>query len=181
MPAERVGQCAGEALSSGRDKLPTSHGFPAVSSMQDVDRAVRAGIARLTAGLAPSALAGAFFDWAVHLAASPGKQLTLAGEAMSAAAENVAFALNCSTGRPSRPCLNALPQDNRFRAVEWQSFPFNIYAHSFLSIERWWELATSDVRGVSKQHESAVTFAARQILDTVAPSNSFWTNPAVLT
>ncbi|MGZ3292975.1 MAG: PHA/PHB synthase family protein [Xanthobacteraceae bacterium] len=181
MPAERVGQCAGEALSSGRDQLPTSHGFPAVSSMQDVDRAVRAGIARLTAGLAPSALAGAFFDWAVHLAASPGKQLTLAGEAMSAAAENVAFALNCSTGRPSNPCLNALPQDNRFRAVEWQSFPFNIYAHSFLSIERWWESATSDVRGVSKQHESAVTFAARQILDTGAPSNSFWTNPAVLT
>ncbi len=77
--------------------------------------------------------------------------------------------------------MNALPQDNRFRAVEWQSFPFNIYAHSFLSIERWWESATSDVRGVSKQHESAVTFAARQILDTVAPSNSFWTNPAVLT
>ena len=77
--------------------------------------------------------------------------------------------------------MNALPQDNRFRAVEWQSFPFNIYAHSFLSIERWWESATSDVRGVSKQHESAVTFAARQILDMVAPSNSFWTNPAVLT
>ena len=49
--------------------------IPRVSSAEEIDRAVRAGIAHVTAGLAPSALAGAFFDWAVHLAASPGKQL----------------------------------------------------------------------------------------------------------
>jgi hypothetical protein len=24
----------------------------------------------------------------------------------------------------------------------WQRFPFNMYAHAFLSIERWWEAAT---------------------------------------
>ncbi len=57
-------------------------------SMRDVDRAFRSTLARLTGGLAPSALAGAFFDWAVHLAASPGKQLELAAQLMTAAAEN---------------------------------------------------------------------------------------------
>jgi polyhydroxyalkanoate synthase subunit PhaC len=40
-----------------------------------------------------------------------------------------------------------LPQDNRFRAPEWQGFPFNAYAHAFLSIERWWEAATTGIRG----------------------------------
>ncbi len=150
------------------------------SSTQDVDRAFRSGLARLTGGLAPSALAGAFFDWAVHLAASPGKQLELAGRAMTAAAENAAFAAHCARGGGDDPCRCALPQDNRFRAAEWRTFPFNVYAHSFLAIERWWEQATTGVRGVSKQHESAVAFAARQLLDTAAPSNFIWTNPAAL-
>src|SRR5712691_2760916 len=65
-------------------------------SMQEVDRAVRAGIARLTGGIAPTAVAGAFLDWAVHLAASPGKQLNLVGQAMTAAVENASFAGRCA-------------------------------------------------------------------------------------
>ncbi len=150
------------------------------TSVRDLDRAFRSGLARLTGGLAPSALAGAFFDWAVHLAASPGKQLELAAQVMTAAAENAAFASRCARGGGDDPCRCALPQDNRFRAAEWRTFPFNVYAHSFLAIERWWEQATTGVRGVSKQHEDAVTFAARQVLDTAAPSNFIWTNPAAL-
>jgi polyhydroxyalkanoate synthase len=71
-------------------------------------------------------------------------------------------------------------EDNRFRAAEWGSFPFNAYAHVFLSIERWWETATTGIRGVSKQHENAVTFAARQLLDMAAPSNFLWANPTAL-
>jgi polyhydroxyalkanoate synthase len=141
---------------------------------------VRAGIARLTGGLAPSALAGAFFDWAVHLAASPGKRLELAGRALDIVVENAGFAARCARGASHDPCRSALPQDNRFRSAEWQQFPFNVYAHWFLTIERWWEAATTDIRGVSRQHESAVTFAARQLLDTAAPSNFLWSNPAVL-
>jgi poly[(R)-3-hydroxyalkanoate] polymerase subunit PhaC len=149
------------------------------SSTRDLDRAFRSGIARVTGGLAPSALAGAYLDWAVHLAASPGKQFELAGQAVTAAAENMAFALGCARGSARDPCACALPQDSRFRAGEWQSFPFNMYAHAFLSIERWWEAATTGIRGVSEQHENAVTFAARQVLDTAAPSNFIWTNPTV--
>ena len=33
---------------------------------------------------------------------------------------------------------------------------------------------------MSKQHENAVTFAARQVLDIAAPSNFIWTNPSAL-
>jgi polyhydroxyalkanoate synthase subunit PhaC len=168
------------AHAPGPVRLARRPDVPAPTSMLPVDRAVRAGIARLTWGLAPSALAGAFLDWAVHLAASPGKQLELAGQAVTAAVENAAFAAACAAGARGDPCRCALPQDNRFRAAEWQGFPFNAFAHSFLSIERWWEAATTNVRGVSKQHENAVTFAARQVLDTVAPSNFLWANPTAL-
>ena len=158
----------------------TNRSLPAIASTGDVDRAVRAGLARLTGGLAPSAHAGAFFDWAVHLAASPGKRLELISHAADAAVENLAFAAHCARGAATDPCRCALPQDNRFRASEWQGFPFNVYAHCFLSMERWWEMATTGVRGVSKQHENAVTFTARQLLDTVAPSNFLLTNPTAL-
>ncbi|MGB7598969.1 MAG: poly-beta-hydroxybutyrate polymerase N-terminal domain-containing protein [Candidatus Sulfotelmatobacter sp.] len=33
--------------------------------------------ARLTGGLAPSALAGAYLDWVTHLAVAPGRQMQL--------------------------------------------------------------------------------------------------------
>src|SRR5271166_1910298 len=163
-----------------QENAAASGNLPAGTSGLDIDRAVRAGIARLTAGLAPSALAGAFLDWAVHLAASPGKRLELVGQAWAAAIENATFASRCAVGLANDPIHCALPQDNRFRASEWQGYPFNAYAHAFLSIERWWEAATTGVRGVSKQHENAVTFAARQALDMAAPSNFIWTNPSAL-
>jgi len=99
---------------------------------------------------------------------------------MTAAIENAAFFARCAVGLEGDPRCCALPQDNRFRAAEWRSFPFNAYANAFLSIERWWETATTGIRGVSKQHENVVTFAARQLLDTTAPSNFLWSNPTAL-
>ena len=171
---------APRARSQGSEGATVGRNLPALTSTQDIDCAVRAGIARLTGGLAPSALAGAFFDWAVHLAASPGKRSELVGQAWTAAIENVTFASRCAFGLANDPSHSALPQDTRFRASEWQGFPFNAYAHAFLSIERWWEAATTGIRGVSKRHENAVTFAARQVLDIAAPSNFIWTNPSAL-
>ena len=42
-----------------------------------MDHASRAMIARMTGGLSPASLAEAWADWAIHLAASPGKQSQL--------------------------------------------------------------------------------------------------------
>jgi polyhydroxyalkanoate synthase subunit PhaC len=153
---------------------------PLDNPLQGVDRAVHAAISEATAGLSPASLMDAFFDWWLHLALSPGRQLDLARRAITGATDNVAFTARSALGSSGDPCERALPQDDRFRATAWQAFPFSVYAHDFLSIERWWDAATTRVRGVSRRHDEMATFVARQILDTVAPSNFIMTNPEVL-
>ncbi len=153
---------------------------PSENPFMQLDRSLRAHLGRLTAGLSPAALGAAYLDWAVHLMVSPGRRLELANLAMSGLMENAAFAAQCAINRTPDPGAQALPQDTRFRAPEWRQSPYNMLARSFLSIERWWEAATSGIRGVSRQHESVVTFTNRQLLDTVAPSNFVLTNPEVM-
>ena len=48
---------------------------------------------------------------------------------------------------------------------------------SFLSIERWWEAATTGVDGLSKRHEAIVAFAAANSSTRWRHRTSFWTNP----
>jgi polyhydroxyalkanoate synthase len=157
-----------------------SRAAPAANALPDLDRTLHAAMARLTGGLAPSALAGAYLDWMTHLAVAPGRQMQLAGQAAMGFLENLAFASRCAIGAEQDPGESALPQDTRFRAPEWRSYPFNAYAHAFLSAERWWQAATTDVRGLSGRHQDMAAFTARQLLDMVAPSNFIWTNPQVL-
>ncbi len=152
---------------------------PRLDSLQALDRKLHAVYGRLSGGLAPSALAGAYLDWAVHLLVAPGKQAALAARALDAVADHLSYSWRCQRGQGEDPCHCALPHDNRFRSPEWQSFPFNVYAHGFLAMEKWWEAATTGVRGVSERHEAMVTFGARQLLDTMAPSNFIATNPQV--
>jgi polyhydroxyalkanoate synthase len=153
---------------------------PTVALFEPFDRALHASTGRVTGGLAPSALLGGFLHWAAHLATAPGKQIELATAAVNSGIENLNFAAGCACANAGDPCRHALPHDRRFRAAEWQQFPFNVYAHSFLSVERWWKAATTGIRGLSKQHQDMATFAARQFLDVVSPSNFVWNNPQVL-
>lgn len=148
--------------------------------LRDFDRSAHAAMSKVTAGLSPVALTGAFFDWWLHLALAPGRQIDLARQAMAGAADNFAFAARSALSPSLDPCEQVLPHDDRFRAPGWSAFPFNVYAHNFLSIERWWQAATAELRGVSQRHDQMAAFTARQILDTVAPSNFIATNPEVL-
>src|SRR5579871_964242 len=149
------------------------------SPFSQIDRSLRAELGRVTAGISPAALGAAYLDWAVHLMVSPGRRLELTNLAISSFLENAGFATRCAGGQTVDPCACALPQDNRFRSPAWQQPPFNMLAHAFLSMERWWEAASSGIRGVSRQHEAVVTFTNRQLLDILAPSNFLFTNPQV--
>ena len=141
-----------------------------------LDRMLQAWRASLTGGVSPVGLAMAGFDWAAHLADMPGRQAELLVQAWGSTLELAAYALRASTtgGRAPRP------GDKRFTAPGWQSPPFDLLSQAFLLTEEWWQAATTGVPGVSRHHERVVSFVARQLLDTVSPSNFPLTNPEVL-
>jgi polyhydroxyalkanoate synthase len=49
-----------------------------------------------------------------------------------------------------------------------------------LAQEHWWDLATHEVRGMSRRHAERVAFLTRQILDAASPSNNWLLNPRIL-
>ena len=161
--------------------IPRPESYAAKAFAEVVDRATHAAVARLTQGLSPSALMLAYADWAVHLAASPGKAMTLVESALRKGAEFTRYAAECTAGiAGAEPCVEPSANDHRFTAPDWSKTPFALFAQGFLLTEQWWREATTGVRGVSAHHERVLEFAARQLLDTVAPSNFVLTNPEVL-
>ena len=154
----------------------------ASTAMVDViDRSFHAGIARLTAGISPAAVAAAFLDWGTHLALSPGKWAQLQNKAWRKSLRYAAYAGRVAAAGGNAPdCIAPLPQDHRFDAAPWHTPPWNLVHQGFLLTQQWWHVATTGVRGVSAQHEAVVNFTVRQLLDMVAPSNFPATNPEVL-
>jgi len=145
-----------------------------------IDRFLHAAEARMTAGISPASALGAYLDWAIHLANSPGKQAELVEKAFRKSVRFGAHLQQRLSGRSTGPCIEPLPQDRRFRAPEWQQMPFALWYQSFLLMQQWWYNASVGVHGVSEHHEDVVEFSARQILDVFSPSNFPLTNPEVL-
>lgn len=147
-----------------------------------IDRAAHAAMARGTMGLSPAALWNAWSDWALHLAASPGKRLHLMEQAMRKQGRLWRHATQCAMAGQQKPapCIEPLAQDRRFTGEAWQKQPFSLIYQNFLLTQQWWEEATTGISGLSKQHEESVSFAARQVLDVFSPSNYLMTNPEVI-
>ncbi len=164
------------------ENVPEGAKLPFPLATESIDRIVHAIQGRMTSGLAPSAVALAYFDWLAHLANSPGKINELAQNAFS---KSLAFALyaaraQAAPGETQSPFIAPLAGDTRFASAEWQKYPFNLIHQSFLLGEQWWNYATKEVRGVSRHHQDVVGFSARQFWDMVAPSNYPFTNPDIV-
>ena len=144
-----------------------------------IDRLIHAWQGRLTMGLSPAAVTMAYLDWVVNLGQSVGKMTELGRNVATKSLPFVLHALR-SAGGSDEPFISPLPQDSRFAGPEWQKYPFNMLSQSFLFAEQWWHYATTGVRGVTPHHEQVVSFAARQLLDMMAPSNFPATNPDVI-
>ena len=150
---------------------------------EQLDAAFQAGLARRFSSLSPTAGLLAATDWALHLAASPGKCMDLTRLAMRQGEELAAYArerMTAGADQQARHSVRPPFEDRRFTAPEWQHWPFNYLHQSFLRTEQWWAAATHGVRGVEKHHENVVAFAARQLLDMFSPGNQLATNPVVL-
>lgn len=146
-----------------------------------MDKALKAAVAKFTAGLSPIALMSAYSDWALHLAAAPGKRLKLVSKSAKKSWKLASYAAHCaSQPDEAHKCIEPLPQDRRFRDEAWQTWPYNVMHQGFLLNQQWWHNATTGVEGVTKQHENVVEFAGRQLLDMFSPSNFILTNPDVL-
>ncbi len=146
--------------------------------VHDLDRALHAWMARFTRGLSPASAIGALADWYFHLALSPGKQQELWLKAVTKGARLLGHALR-EAPRGGVRCIEPLPQDRRFDAPAWRTWPWNVTHQGFLLTQQWWHVATRGVRGVSRHHEAMVNFGVRQWLDLVSPSNFLWSNPEV--
>lgn len=153
---------------------------PEVCRADALDTLVNAWWARGTGGLSPAAGLLAWYDWALHLSLSPGKQRSLLEKGLHQQQRLARYANQVAGAHDCPMCIKPLEQDRRFAAPAWQQWPFNVIHQAFLLQQQWWHNATTDVRGVSHHHEKMMTFAGRQWLDMWSPSNFIWTNPEVL-
>jgi polyhydroxyalkanoate synthase len=144
-----------------------------------LDRSLHAAIAATTGGLSPAALALSFTDLALHLAASPGRQIELCVNAVQDATRFWAMASRpLSQFRPWQ-LLSPAANDRRFAGDDWLLPPFNLNAQAFLLCERWWR-STTDLHGLATGDAAIAAFTLRQMLDAVAPTNFPATNPKVI-
>ena len=162
--------------------IQTQHAAPKTEPSR-FDQITHAAIAQAGYSVSPIALWLTYFDWAGHLAMSPGKRLDLSMLALDQSRQltELVNSLMGASAQHQAPACEATPvHDRRFRSSDWHRWPFNFYHQSFLLSQQWWDSATRDVAGVSKHHEDVIAFAARQLLDMASPGNYLLTNPVAL-
>ena len=145
---------------------------------KSLDKAVHAQLNKASKGMSPISMTLAYADWALHLAASPGRQMLLAQQA------SALFQKTLTNSLQQRPSVDAdgkpvLENDARFSDSGWNQWPFNGMKERFKARDAWWSEAT-EVEGVSKHNHQIVSFFTRQWLDALSPSNFMATNPEVL-
>lgn len=143
-----------------------------IDPIKHLDDQVQAQLSRACMGLSPIALGLATADWAMHLAASPGKQMALAQKAVELSRQ--ALQRSLTPANPETP-----EKDTRFKDAAWAQWPYSALKEGFKASDAWWREATK-VDGMTRHHRHMVDFFARQGLDAMSPSNWAATNPVVL-
>lgn len=152
---------------------------PSAHPHRNLDRAIRAAVAKVTGGISPRAVMETWHNWALHLSRSPGRQLELMEQAQTNAFRVMAYGLGLSSGADTAP-FTPKQQDHRFADPAWDTYPFNLFKQGFLAVQDWWDYATDDIRGLHKQDTDRAKFQVRQMLDLASPSNFLATNPQII-
>lgn len=150
---------------------------PPLSAAQALDAAVHSQLAQASMGLSPIALALAYADWAMHLAAAPGRQTLLAQRAVEMALNTLGKTVQAGAG--SGEHADAAEKDHRFADPGWRQWPFNVLRDGFKAQDAWWHEA-AQVSGMAPHNAHMLSFFTRQWLDALSPSNGALTNPEVL-
>ncbi|ADZ69053.1 PHA/PHB synthase family protein [Polymorphum gilvum] len=168
------------AESSAVKAAMDGHDSVGTEAYRAMDRMREALTAQMTGGMSPASLALALFDWSIHLAFAPGKRMELVNKAGRKAARLTAYLAAASTHPDTPRCIEPLPGDSRFSAEGWTKQPYAAFAQAFLLNQQWWHNVTHEVPGVTPHHEEVISFAARQLLDMLSPSNNAFLNPEVI-
>jgi polyhydroxyalkanoate synthase len=150
------------------------------TQLLDLDRLVHASLGKITAGTSPAALMLAYLDWLIHLGIAPGRQFKLVDKAMREMLRCGIYTGQSLVDPTIEPCIKPWPEDNRFSAPEWDTWPYKLFYQGFLFTQQWWCSAIRGVRGVSRHHQDVVWFTTRQWLDMLSPSNFLFTNPEII-
>jgi polyhydroxyalkanoate synthase subunit PhaC len=143
---------------------------------QNLDRAARAAVARLSGGVSTHAFIEAWTDWTQHLAQAPGRQVELAQHAQ----QNMLKLMTLAASPGSTPPFAPKPYDHRFDHPGWQKQPFQLWQQGFLAMQDWWDQATEPLRGLRPEDAERTRFLARQTLDVLSPSNAPLLNPEII-
>lgn len=167
------------ASSLGAPK-PAATALSPADQAREIDRLIQAAVAPFTGGFAPSSLAQAVADWAVHSAFSPSRTYALGAGALRNA-EQYADLLLHTLREPgsAAPAITPLSADRRFADPAWQQPPFSLMSQAFLLHQQWWHDAATGVAGVSPHQRALVDFLTRQMLDIWSPSNWLPTSPVI--
>ncbi len=145
--------------------------------LDSVDREFRAMLAKMTGGIAPQDYGAAWWDWWLHLAASPARQYELQQCALQKAMQLWQFNAEAAQGKPMAPTSTG---DRRFDGEAWQHYPFNVMAQAFQNNLALIEESTRDIDGLQPRNARLVEFAARQAAEVTSPANNPLTNPEVI-
>ncbi|MFZ2102038.1 MAG: alpha/beta fold hydrolase [Oricola sp.] len=190
-PAENAAIATGTALATLPVTLPatfapalarmmTQENAPERGRYDTLDRALRASMARLTAGVSIHSAGTAWADWWTHLSRAPGRQAELYEKAVRSAWKLVFDAMGQSSPLGTDAGFHEDADDRRFGHPAWDHLPFRAWKQSFLAVEDWWTEATTEVRGMRHADADRVAFMARQMLDMASPSNSPLLNPEII-
>lgn len=119
-----------------------------------LDETFHGFLTRSTMGLSPIALALAAADWAMHLAASPGRQLVLGQRALALGQQALASAVAPPEDEQGQPMVD---NDNRFTDPSWRQWPFSALKEGYKANSAWWREAVQ-VDGMSRHHSHMVEF-----------------------
>ncbi len=146
------------------------------------DRRMRAALARATGGVSPAATIESWGDWAMHLAAAPGRQADLVETAWKNTSAIWSWAISgMATGDLSKDKpFTPSDHDHRFTHPGWGHAPFALWQQGFLATQDWWDKATQHIPGLPQHSAARMEFQFRQMLDCVSPSNHPLMNPEIV-
>jgi len=89
--------------------------------------------------------------------------------------------LAASSGQKTTPVITPDPSDKRFKDEAWEEvWVFDFIKQSYLLLTRWAQNLVEHAEGIDPKMAHKIEFYTRQMVDALAPSNFWLTNPEVL-